>query len=252
MQTIRWPSYSDLAWTESIITSPGDYADETGFYVNIIKENSEIETKTLLHLGCGAGGNDYIFKNHFKVTGVDISEEMLGIAKKINPEVNYLHGDMRSIDLKECFDAVAVPDSIDYMATLPELEIAIGTACKHLKPGGVLLIVAKTREEFRENNFCYTGAKDDVEITIFENNYIPKPYRSTYEATLVYLIRKEGKLSIYTDWHTLGLFSQTVWLSLIRGAGLEVKQMRLDGAYDRFILGEGEYPMQVFVGVKPI
>jgi hypothetical protein len=36
----------------------------------------------------------------------------------------------------------------------------------------------------------------------------------------------------------------------MEGAGLEVSQTRLDGLYDRFILGEGEYPMQVFVGVK--
>ncbi len=250
MQTNKWIAYNDLAWTESVITSPGDYADETEFYIKLIKENSGIEVKTLLHLGCGAGGNDYIFKNHFKVTGVDISGGMLEIARKINPAVAYLHGDMRSIDLKERFDAVAIPDSIDYMTTLPELQSAIAVACKHLKPGGILLIVAKTLEEFRENNFCYSGAKDNVEITIFENNYIPKQYPSNYEATLVYLIRQEGKLSIHTDCHRLGLFSQTEWLSLLKDSGLEVKQVRLDGVYDRFILGEGEYPMQVFVGVK--
>ena len=250
MQANGWLSYGDLAWTESIITSPEDYTEETEFYANIIKENVGIEAKSLLHLGCGAGGNDYTFKKHFKVTGVDISEEMLRIARKINPEVAYLHDDMRSVDLKERFDAVAIPDSIDYMATLPELEIAIATARKHLKPGGVLLIVAKTREEFRGNNFCYTGAKDDVEITIFENNYIPKTDRATYEAIFVYLIRGEGRLSIHTDCHTLGLFSHTEWLSLLKSAGLKVKEIRLEGSYDRFILGEGGYPMQVFVGVK--
>ncbi|NNF97449.1 MAG: class I SAM-dependent methyltransferase [Halobacteria archaeon] len=250
MKTSKWLSYNDLAWTESIISSPDDYAEETEFYVNTIKENSEIEIKTLFHLGCGAGGNDYIFKKYFKVTGIDISDGMLEIAKKINPEVTYLHGDMRSIELNERFDAVAIPDSIDYMTSLPELRSAISTACKHLKPGGVLLIVAKTREEFWENNFYYTGSKDGTEITVFENNYIPKPNRGTYEATLVYLIRHEGRLSIHTDCHKLGLFSQTAWLSLLKNAGLKVKQSRLDGAYDRFILGVGEYPMQVFIGIK--
>ena len=242
MRLNKWLSYGDLAWTESIITSPDDYADETEFYANIIEEHSMIETRTLLHLGCGAGGNDYIFRKHFKVTGVDISEEMLEIARRINPEVTYLLGDMRSIDLRECFDAIAIPDSIDYMATLSELELTIGAACKHLKPGGLLLIVAKTREEFQENNFCYTGAKDSVAITVFENNYISKTDESTYEATLVYLIRREGELSIHTDCHLLGLFSQSEWLSLLEQAGLEVKQMRLDGAYDNFILGEGQRP----------
>jgi SAM-dependent methyltransferase len=251
MQTNKWPSYEELAWTESIITSPDDYTGETDFYVNIIKENVQIEAKTLLHLGCGAGGNDYTFKKHFKVTGVDISDGMLGIARKTNPEVTYMRGDMRSIDLQKRFDAVAIPDSIDYMATLPELENAVGTACRHLKPGGVLLIVAKTREEFRENNFCYTGAKDDVEITLFENNFISKAGRATYEATLVYLIRRGGELSIHTDCHVLGLFSQRDWLSLLKSAGMEAKQIRQEGVYDRFIMGDGEYPMQVFVGIKP-
>ena len=247
-----WLSYSDLAWTEHIITSPDDYEEETCLYVNLIKENAVIEAKSLLHLGCGAGGNDYTFKKHFKVTGVDISQDMLKIARTTNPEITYMHGDMRSIDLKKRFDAIAIPESIDYMATIPELQNAICTASRHLKPGGVLLIVAKTREEFMENNFCYTGAKEGIEITIFENNYIPKQDPSTYEATLVYLIRQKGKLSIHTDSHRLGLFSQKEWLSLLRKAGLEVKQVRLNGVYEPFILGEGEYPMQIFIGVKPI
>ncbi len=251
MQTNSWLSYSELAWIEPIVSSPNDYAEETDFYVNIIKENAKIEAKTLLHLACGAGGNDYTFKQHFRVVGVDISDGMLDIAKRTNPEVTYLHGDMRSIDLNERFDVVAIPDSIDYMATMPDLETAIGVACKHLRPGGVLLVVAKIREEFRENNFCYAGKKDNIEVTVFENNYIRKPDRSTYEATLVYLIRREGKLSVHTDHHTLGLFSQAEWLSLLKSAGLEVQQTGLDGVYDRFILGEGEYPMQVFIGVKP-
>ena len=251
MQANGWLSYNDLAWTECIVTSPDDYSEETCFYVNIIKENTKIKSKSLLHLGCGAGGNDYTFKKHFEVMGVDISEGMLKIARVTNPEVTYFHGDMRSIDLKRHFDAVAIPDSIDYMATMPDLQSAITTACRHLKSGGVLIIVAKTREEIMENNFCYTGAKGDVEITVFENNYIPKQDQSTYEATLVYLIRQEGKLSIHTDCHRLGLFSQPEWLSLLRDAGLEVKQERLDGIYNPFIIGKGEYPMQVFIGVKP-
>lgn len=66
MQTKKWLSYGDLAWTESIITSPADYANETEFYMNLIKENARTETKNFLHLGCKAGGNDYTFKKNFK------------------------------------------------------------------------------------------------------------------------------------------------------------------------------------------
>ena len=252
MRKNEWLSYGELAWTEPIISSPTDQAEEAGLYVTLIKEHALTETKNLLHLGCGAGGLDYTFKRHFRVTGVDISGRMLDIAREINPEVTYIHGDMRSVDLQRRFDAVAIPDSIDYMESLPELREAIDAASRHLMPGGVLLIVAKTREEFQENNFCYTGAKDDIEITVFENNYIPRQNPSTYEATLVYLIRRQGDLRIHTDIHRLGLFSQTEWLALLENAKLRVKQTRLDGIYDPFILGQGEYPMRVFIGVKPM
>jgi len=247
----NWISYCDLAWTESILTTPDDYTDETEFYVNLIRENVEGEAKNLLHLGCGAGGHDFTFKRHFKVTGIDISEGMLKIARATNPEIAYIQGDMRRIDLKETFDAVVIPDSIDYMTTPAELRKAVITAFRHLRPGGALLIVAKIREEFRDNNFCYTGAKDGIEVTIFENNHVPPRNPSTYEATFVYLIRREGELSIHTDRHRLGLFSQTEWRSILKDAGLRVKQVRLDGVYDPFIIGEGTYPMQVFIGLKP-
>jgi len=252
MSKPKWHAYSDLAWTESIVTSPDESAEETELFVKVIKENSNIEVRTLLHLGCGAGANDYTFKMHFSVTGVDISDGMLEIAEKRNPEVTYVYGDMREIDLNECFDAVAIPDSIGYMTTIEDLRAAINTACKHLRPGGVLLIVAHTSEGFRENNFAYTGSKEDIDVTIFENNYVSKSDRTIYEATFVYLIRQKGKLVIYTDCHTLGVFTRATWIALLTDAGLEIKQIKMDHSFDRFILGEGQYPLLVFICIKPL
>jgi SAM-dependent methyltransferase len=246
-----WLSYGDLAWTESIIAPPEHYTELADIYVKFIRDHAGTGARSLLHLGCGAGGLDHTFKRHFAVTGVDLSPAMLEIARQVNPEITYLQGDMRSIDLAQRFDVVAIPDSIDYMVTLADLRSAITTSARHLEPGGVLLVVGKLREEFRDNNFCYTGAKGGVEITIFENNHVSRHDPSTYQATLVYLVRQHDELSIHTDCHTLGLFSRAEWLEVFGSAGLEVQLTRLDGVYEPFILNEGEYPMQVLVGVKP-
>lgn len=247
-----WLSYSLLAWTETIIAPPSSYEEEAGYFVKVLQENAQSEMKTLLHLGCGAGGYDFILKRFFQVTGVDISPEMLAIARQTNPEVTYVQGDMRDIQLSACFDVAIVPDAIDYMVTLPELKSAIAVANRHLKPGGLLAIVGKTREEFWDNNFCYSGKNDEVEITIFENNYIVPDYPSnSYEATLIYLIRQQGEQTIHCDRHLLGLFGESDWLSAFQEAGLTVKQQRWDGVYEPFILGEGDYPMQIFLAFKP-
>lgn len=251
MKKNKWRPYSDLAWIESIITSPDDYVEETESFVKAIKGNSKIEARTLLHLGCGAGGNDYTFKRYFKVTGVDISKDMLEIARNLNPEVTYVCGDMRKIELKECFDTVVIPDSIGHMTTVGDLRKAIITASDHLKPGGVLLIVAHISEEFRENNFVYTGSQGDIEVTVFENNYVLKPAQTTYEATVVYLIRRRGKLEIHSDWCTIGIFPLATWLSLLKDVGLDVNQIRIEHSYDRFIVGEGKYLLRLFICSKP-
>jgi len=68
--------------------------------------------------------------------------------------VTYIYDDMRSIELRECFDAVAIPDSIGYMTTLEDLRSAVLTAYMHLKPGGVLLIIASIAEQFSWLRLC--------------------------------------------------------------------------------------------------
>ncbi len=248
----EWKAYSEFAWVDTIVCSPEDVTAETELYIKAIKENSKIETKTILHLACGAGMNDYTFKKHFEVTGVDISENMLSLAKKLNPEIEYIYGDMRAIELEKKFDAVAIPDSIDYMKTEEELRKVIVTANKHLKPGGVLLIVAHPKETFKENNFVYTGEKGDIEITIFENNYITRKNDSIYEATIIYLIRNKGKLETYTDIHTLGLFYKKTWISLLEEEGFEIKETKEEHFYNEYMLEEGEYPLYIFTCIKPL
>lgn len=248
----KWKAYKDLAWTESIVCSPKDAAKEVELYIKTIKENSGVKAKTLLHLGCGSGIYDYTFKKHFKVTGVDISEKMLEIAIKRNPEVDYHHGDMRTVELGEKFDAVILPESIGYMTTTDDLKKAIKCANKHLKPGGVLLTCANIKDTFKSNNFVYTGKKEDIEITIFENNYIPYNNDSICEATIIYLIRNKGKLETYTDIHILGLFDKKTWFSLIKEEGFEIKETKEEHFYDEYMLEKGEYPLHIFVCIKQL
>jgi len=252
MENQKWLSYNELAWLEPIIAPVEDYAKESESYCMLFWKHSRIEPKTLLHLGSGAGINDYTFKKYFEVTGVDISKGMLEVAESINPEVNYHFGDMRTVRLEEVFDAVIIPESINYMTTEVDIEKTILTAYKHLNPGGILLFITHIKEEFTENNFVYTGSKDDLEVTVFENNYYPDPEATTYEATIVYLVRREGKLDIYTDRHVLGLFRRDIWLEIIRSAGFEVQLQKQEDTYAPFIMEDGKYPLQRFICIKPL
>ncbi len=234
--------YDDLAWTWPIISPPEDYVEEGQEFWRTIQKHSRIEAKTLLDLGCGGGHNDHALKEYVKVTGVDVSEAMLSLAGRLNPDVVYHLGDMRSVRLGETFDAVLIADSIDYMLTVEDLRAAFVTAFMHLKPGGVFCTYAEvTAQSFRQNETqCSTRAQGDVEITFVENCYDPDPTDSTYEMTFVHLIRRGGKLEIKTDRHLGGVFGLETWLKLLAEVGFEVEQAEF---------GTERIPM--FVCVKP-
>jgi len=239
--------YGDLAWTWPIVSPPEDYVPEGGFFAGQIREHSGFEVKTLLHLGCGGGHNDFTLKRHFDVTGVDISETMLGLARKLNPDVNYLEGDMRSVRLDRVFDSVAILDAVNYMLTGDDLLRAFETAFCHLRPGGVLLTtVEQTPEGFRQNlTRQWTNRSGDTEITFIENSYDPDPEDSTYESTFVFLIRKSGKLDIEIDRHLGGIFPMETWHRILRAVGFTVRQRVYDDP------SEGGEPIQVLVCTRP-
>lgn len=246
----EWKSYNELAWTEHWLADPEEHYDEVMFYINLIKEHSPAPPESLLHLGCGAGGHDTFFKKHFSVTGVDLSRGMIEIARSRHPEIEYLEGDMTKVKLDRLFDAVAIPDSIDYMATEEELFQAVSNAASHLKTGGVLLIAAKTKETFRNNNFAYTAEKEGIDVTLLENNYINQYKPNTYEATFMYLIRNKGELTIHTENQVLGLFPRSIWDNIFSKCGLAICETSLADAYKKYLFDNGEYPLTIFIGRK--
>lgn len=245
-----WISYNDLAWTEDWLANPEEHKDEVMFYVDLIKSKSVKLPITLLHLGCGAGAHDTFFKQHFTITGVDLSKGMLKIARERHPDIEYIEGDMRTIQLNRQFDVVAIPDSIDYMVSDEDLLQAITNAVSHLRVGGILLVVAKTQETFHNNNFAYSGEKDGVSVNLLENNYINTYKPNTYEATFMYLIRKQGQLSMHTENQILGLFPQAIWENIFKKAGIEMQRRTLSGVYEKYILDKGEYPLTIYIGEK--
>lgn len=246
----NWKAYNDLAWTVDWFVEPSDYEDEVSHYISLTHKHAANHTTSLLHMGSGAGGMDWVFKRHFTITGVDISSGMIAKARSTHPDIEYIEGDIRSLRLNRKFDAVVIPDCIDYMVTLDDLNKAIKTAVHHLKPSGTLLVVGKTLETFQNNNFAYTGEKDGIHIPLLENDYINPSTPNRYEATLIYLILQQEKLNVHMDRHVLGLFSQKNWENVFRDNALVLHQSNLDGVYDKYLLGEGKYPMQLFIGVK--
>jgi SAM-dependent methyltransferase len=233
--------YGDLAWLWPILSDAAHYCGEAAAFRDAIRAHVSIPTVTLLDLGCGGGHNDLHLKRDLQITGVDLSEGMLGHARRLNPEATYVRGDLRTVRLGTTYDAVIIADAIDYMLTEADLAAAFATAHAHLRPGGVFVTYAEhTREHFVQNqNKCWARNREDVEVTFLENNYDPDLSDTTFEGTFVYLIRERGRLRIETDRHLLSLFDLPTWWRGLVAAGFEV--------VEAVLAEEDEPPIPMFI-----
>jgi SAM-dependent methyltransferase len=239
--------YKDLAWIWPTLSPPEDYIEEGEFLTNLIKTYMSYPPKMMLHLGCGGGHIDMTLKKQFQVTGVDISENMLALARKLNPENRYVLGDLRNIRLEEKYDVVLLYDGINYMSTEEDLKAAFESAFINLNNNGIVLtVVEETPGSFQQNKTkVQHRAKGDIELTYIEHWYDPNPSDSAYETTFVYLIRKNKKLTVEFDLHICGMFEVEVWERLLREVGFSPKRDTF--THSTFSPGE-EYP--ILIGFK--
>ncbi len=222
--------YRDLAWTWPIISPHEDYVEEAETALRLMRAHARIPVRTLLHLGCGGGHLDWTLKRELEIVGVDRSEDMLALARSLNPEVRYEIGDMRAADLGKTFDAVAVFDSITYMRTLEDLRATFRTARRHLNEGGVFVTYAEeTPNRFRQHRTrVTTSARGDVTITFVEHAFDPDPKDTVFETDFVFLIRRRGGLEVETDHHEGGLFPRETWLRALEEAKFDARVVEPD------------------------
>ena len=239
--------YAELADWWPLFTTPEDYAYETAFYAQVIKKELRDKAKTVLELGSGGGNSASHLKRHFHMTLVDLSENMLNVSRKLNPECEHHLGDMINFRINREFDVVYVQDAIAYMNTEEDLRKTIETAYIHCRPGGIALLIP----DFTSDNFkstIVTGGHDRDKRGLRYMEWIsdPDPTDTSYLSDMVYMVKDDGgQMSCVYDRHILGLFSKDKWLELIKSVGFGVEMVPFDSKQDA---SGGTY---VFLGRKP-
>jgi len=107
------------------------------------------QTRTVLDLGCGTGMPiaNYLISQGLHLTGIDASSRMLAIARQQLPNTEFIHADMRQLNMGRKFDAIIAWHSFFHLPD--EDQPAMFDIFKtHLKPNGLLLFTSgQTRGE---------------------------------------------------------------------------------------------------------
>ncbi len=100
---------------------------------------------SILEAGCAAGRESKVFiERGAKITGVDLSENLLNIAKRDNPQGEYVKANFLNLSFQDStFDGVWAHASILHLETVDEVMIALREFNRVLKPGGILFVGVK-------------------------------------------------------------------------------------------------------------
>ncbi|MFH0816173.1 MAG: class I SAM-dependent methyltransferase [Methanobacteriota archaeon] len=139
-------NYSEWARYYDAMTDPELLKREMPFLLWVFRKYGRKETRKLLDVACGTGRHSIPFaENGLNVTGVDLSPDMLSMAKKKAKKrafsIDLRTGDMRKLRFDEEFDAIICMNSaFNYMMTDEDAVKAVGGFHKALRPGGVAVI----------------------------------------------------------------------------------------------------------------
>jgi ubiquinone/menaquinone biosynthesis C-methylase UbiE len=179
--------------------------------------------QSILDVACGTGKHLELLRSEFDVTGLDISADMLKIARRRCPGIAFHQSSMVDFDLGRRFDVVTLLfSSIAYVQTVANLDKTVATLARHLEPGGVLLL-----EPFFSPERFWTDT-----ITA---NFVNEPelkivwmYNSRREGALAildinYLVGTPQSVDHFTERHELGLFTDVEYVAALANAGLAVR-----------------------------
>ena len=122
----------------------GDRADDAD-YARSLLERYHPDARSVLELACGTGSILARLQPDYEVAGVDLSAEMLEVARAKLPGVELVHADMTEIRLGRRFDAVlCLYDSINHLLRYAQWEAVFDRAREHLTEDGVFVFDMNT------------------------------------------------------------------------------------------------------------
>ncbi|WP_419786075.1 class I SAM-dependent DNA methyltransferase [Pseudodesulfovibrio sp.] len=207
---------------DALYVNEKEYAPEAAKVRDRLAAHGVPKGGNLLILACGTGGHVPYFKDEYAVAGLDLSEDMLALARAKFPGIPFHLGDMTDFRLDAEFDAmICLYGSIGFVRTIDGLRSAMHCIAAGLRPGGIALITPwSTVEAFEEMLVVDAADQPDWKIARMEQVRLKEP--KLVEVTFHHLLGQGVDVTYHRQSVEIGLFTQEEYRSAMNDAGLEV------------------------------
>ncbi len=233
-------TYIKSARVYDAIYSFKDYAAEAETLKGLIEQYAGRECKTLLDVGTGTGAHLPFLGQYYTLEGLDLSADMLEIARQRLPDVTFHQASMVDFDLGRQFDVITcLFSAVGYLTTPEELHQTWITFAKHLEMGGVAIVEPWLRPDGYKPGGVHARYIDEptLKISRITRSEIDGDFSVMNMHHLV-ATPEEGVVH-FVETHRMRLFTHQQYMEAVQQAGLTTHYIE-DG-----LIGRGLY-----IGVK--
>jgi ubiquinone/menaquinone biosynthesis C-methylase UbiE len=207
---------------------PG-FSQRMGEYLPGVLKELGVSPRRLLDLACGEGTFAVAAAGlGCRVTGIDISEDMLAVARArargAGVDVEFVRGDMRALPFTRVFELVTCwYDSLNYLLEPQELKQAFEGAAGALTGGGLLIFDMNTIHGLAVNwreNPCYVQNDSEDIFEVHRQEYDFESRLATMQITG--FARNGDTWSKVEEKHQERGYSQQEIRQALNEAGFEV------------------------------
>ncbi len=206
----------------------------------------------ILDVPCGVGRHSVLFaRKGFGVTGIDISEDCLKIAKKSfsHQNVRYRSGDMQDLSpFRDQFDcALNLFTSFGYFHTDQQNEDVLREMHQALKLGGKIVLNLIDRDWILKRYQPARWSESKGLLSIHTSRYDKS---SKYnESHMVLLDQKKAQPQLLSHhYHRVRLYSKAEMLHLLKKVGFKKIEVYGDFSGNPYKKGSSSHP--IYVGEK--
>lgn len=174
-------SYNQFAWYYDSLMEPQFYED---YFLYLNQQLPDFHS--CLDLGCGTGTFTRKLDRFDRyIVGVDLSEEMLEIAREKNAHVQYIQSDMQKFQSERYFDVVlCLCDSLNYVLGFENQVQVLKNCFNHLQPNGILIFDIHSQEKINHTFLNYSEEEESVDYYYYWSVKKTAPYEITHTVVI--------------------------------------------------------------------
>jgi SAM-dependent methyltransferase len=222
-----------------------DYSKEIDFLEKVFKKYAIAPIKSILDLGCGTGIHDESFAlKGYEVTGLDLSQDMLDIAKSKNiANAEFINGDLSDFKIDKKFDAcICMFASFGYITENKQIKSSFKSIKKHLNPKGLFVLdVWNGLGVMKEPPSSRTKEVEVNDLKIIRTSF-PKLDALNHVSNVkfdVKVFENENVIDSYEENHKVRFFFPMEMKKYLEDAGFELleicKTYELDSKVDESV-----------------